>query len=880
MRGSAPLRRRALRRPVGIPTRAVLLLAAALACAFGCARDPDRVAEADPRHSEAPPHPRLAAVATPQPSAHTVATALSQAPDLPTQVDAAALFEDERAQRLWRSWRAGEFRAAHELATSLVGAPPPAGQAAPEPPLPDRDRVRVTALTVQLAFSRGASEQSVAAARSLLRDPFWAPFATRFLAQRADVARDAEAVLALVEGREAPLLAVFRARALRRTGRLDDARREIRSVLAEVVGRPHARDQALWRRASIEALRIAADRGDEDAAVAHARALLAFAVKRPEAEEAWRWLLGRAPDAADAAWRQRLEERPQDDVAILQAVVYGTERRRYKRMVPTLQALAEHPKASPAVRCAAWSWLARARDRRAGLEDAIAALEQVAEQCPAGLRGVHTGPRAPTNALGPGLRDEDRVDTAMTTWRLARLRVLRGEDAGLEAALRALDQGLDGRAARDARLLLAIAGGRAERLAAIAEHAPKAARDYAEIDVVDEVVWRLAFDALQARRWPEARLICDALRRGIDDGPRPGDAGFDPARYDDRFWARGRAAYFAGVALWHQGRRDEARARWRRLAVRHPLSWFATLSISRLGATPPAQGDAARQAGPDREAVTEAQRPPIAAARLLGLLGWHQDAGALLDAAGLAPTLAPADRWLPGDPRGIWTRASLDAEAGRYVAAHHVGRDTSRWFEAVGLHPGTADAWRLAFPRAFAPLVHQAAERFELDPALLWAVMRTESGFDPRVESYAHAIGLMQLILPTAEAMAKPLGLQATEETLREPDINVPLGARYLRRLFNRYGHYAHVAAGYNAGGGAVGRWRNERGDWPVDLFVEAIPFRQTREYVKRVLHATAVYRQLDGGAPTRWALQQPAEGRYGTHRAGGRAAAAGHGAR
>jgi soluble lytic murein transglycosylase len=108
--------------------------------------------------------------------------------------------------------------------------------------------------------------------------------------------------------------------------------------------------------------------------------------------------------------------------------------------------------------------------------------------------------------------------------------------------------------------------------------------------------------------------------------------------------------------------------------------------------------------------------------------------------------------------------------------------------------------------------------------------------------------------------MAKPLGLTATPQTLREPAVNTRLGARYLGKLFERFEREAQMAAGYNAGGGAVGRWRKQRGTWPLDLFVETIPFRETRDYAKRVQSAIAVYQHLYAGkAMPLFALDQKA---------------------
>ena len=124
--------------------------------------------------------------------------------------------------------------------------------------------------------------------------------------------------------------------------------------------------------------------------------------------------------------------------------------------------------------------------------------------------------------------------------------------------------------------------------------------------------------------------------------------------------------------------------------------------------------------------------------------------------------------------------------------------------------------------------------------------MREESGFNPKVESFANAIGLMQLIVPTAKRMAKRSERPVTRARLTVPSLNVKLGARYLAHVSARaLGLVPLIAAGYNAGEGAIARWLRARRQLPLDLFVEMIPFREARWYSKRVASSWATYRLL-----------------------------------
>ena len=127
--------------------------------------------------------------------------------------------------------------------------------------------------------------------------------------------------------------------------------------------------------------------------------------------------------------------------------------------------------------------------------------------------------------------------------------------------------------------------------------------------------------------------------------------------------------------------------------------------------------------------------------------------------------------------------------------------------------------------------------------------MREESGFNPRVESWANARGLLQLLDDTAARMARRDELSNYRfARLDEPDINVRLGSAYMQSLGESFdNHPVLISAGYNGGSGNVTRWLNEFGDLPLDLFVEDIPFGQTRNYAKRVLMSHWIYSYLYG---------------------------------
>jgi soluble lytic murein transglycosylase len=154
--------------------------------------------------------------------------------------------------------------------------------------------------------------------------------------------------------------------------------------------------------------------------------------------------------------------------------------------------------------------------------------------------------------------------------------------------------------------------------------------------------------------------------------------------------------------------------------------------------------------------------------------------------------------------------------------------------------------------------VAPAARQQGIPEALAYAIMREESAFDPRVASPAKAYGLMQLIVPTAKKMGGPLGLSPDEESLKQPSVNIPVGCRYLAVLRGQFPDNPLLAIpGYNAGGGAPKKWITERGTDDFDLWVERIPYEETRNYTKRVIGTMAAYEALYAQGPSE-ALRAP----------------------
>jgi soluble lytic murein transglycosylase len=163
--------------------------------------------------------------------------------------------------------------------------------------------------------------------------------------------------------------------------------------------------------------------------------------------------------------------------------------------------------------------------------------------------------------------------------------------------------------------------------------------------------------------------------------------------------------------------------------------------------------------------------------------------------------------------------------------------------------PRTRWAWECEYPSPYAHEVLAAEAAESLPRGLLWAVMRQESGFDPDAVSPAHAVGIMQLLPETAQPLAEELGLPKDDARLTSPPYAVRVGARALHKLLEQFhGSVPLAVAAYNGGAESVERWASRAPGMKLDTFVERIPFKETRDYVARVMGNLARYQYMLGG--------------------------------
>ncbi len=286
-----------------------------------------------------------------------------------------------------------------------------------------------------------------------------------------------------------------------------------------------------------------------------------------------------------------------------------------------------------------------------------------------------------------------------------------------------------------------------------------------------------------------------------------------------------------------------------RALERDPLGWYGLLASEALSTAPskalrfPPAGTSAlalageRLADPARrllrigfnaEATEELDRAAHQhrhdLLQLLPLLYGYQRAGRFDRSVPLAQTL------LAGRPISL---AALSAKA------------------AAG--PGAEDSLRAlldaAYPAAFADEVARSGSATGIDPYLLLSIARRESVFKPDAHSAAGAVGLLQLLPITARKASDVRGLAAPSDAeLLEPAVAIDVGSWYLAQLLARFGDPAVAVASYNAGPVVVAPWARLGAGKPLDAWVEEIPFKETRHYVKIVIGAWSAYRILAGG--------------------------------
>jgi soluble lytic murein transglycosylase len=280
----------------------------------------------------------------------------------------------------------------------------------------------------------------------------------------------------------------------------------------------------------------------------------------------------------------------------------------------------------------------------------------------------------------------------------------------------------------------------------------------------------------------------------------------------DRDGMREKALYWLGKSLAASGDAKGADASFAALATEYPFGYYTLLcnrwcDVAQFPTPPKNLADALPMpSGFERE-------------KALIMLGLYDEASRELAAKRTRNALGVARLYL---------------EMGNYNGAlHAAAKDKPKRSENT--------AWGINYPLAFREEVAKHASANLVPQSLVYAIMRTESNYSPSALSPVGAVGLMQIMPATAEAISK-----GGSAKLARPDLNIRLGSKHLRDLMSMYGkNFSLTAAAYNAGSGNVKRWQRDLGGLPLDEFVESIPYHETREYVKKVVTAMELYQRL-----------------------------------
>jgi len=205
----------------------------------------------------------------------------------------------------------------------------------------------------------------------------------------------------------------------------------------------------------------------------------------------------------------------------------------------------------------------------------------------------------------------------------------------------------------------------------------------------------------------------------------------------------------------------------------------------------------------------------------------------------------------PGWATAEWNDALSRFDDAQRRIAVEVARDNG-WFDRAVFSLGSVRGesrpdeqrlYELRFPLHHGDTIRREAAKHAIDPAWVAAEIRAESIFNPKARSGANAMGLMQVLPGTGAGVAKRLGIPyAGASSLYDSDTNIAIGTAYLREMEDKYGVPYVAIAAYNAGPAPTARWQAQRPGFDPDIWIETISYKETREYVARVLAFSVIY--------------------------------------
>ena len=540
-----------------------------------------------------------------------------------------------------------------------------------------------------------------------------------------------------------------------------------------------------------------------------------------------------AKTRADALWHQVLRRFPDDPTSARARQRFPERHQELLTLQPThpaalATAAALDPEATGshqgALHLARWGWRwpgAGLRIRQACAMEKPSPQER--QQLAWALGRLGQGDAA-TACLRGG---EAGAETALAVGRALQqgdtLQRRRGEELLLRLIRKHPDTPASGEAVRllmeplypDPTLVEAIPPAQAERSAAVAAARARLNDGRGTHAVLqrwpgDRDSWQLQWDearkALLKERWGEAQALLEALP--FNAMPAPLEA---------------RRLFWLGFSEAKLGNAAEARRHWQTLQRRHPPGYYRWRAATRL------EGDQPLNLRRAEAATTDA-----------GWIALHSGFSDVDQLWTLGLNDLAWDSWLHRRPRNRPLQHAEQLVEGRlrlgvddpWNGLDQLWKLSLRWVAPSCRQRQLLQ--RSQSPRLYRDLIETAADEHALHPALLLAIAKQESRFSATIRSSAGAVGLLQLMPATAAALSdQPL----TEAELTQAAVNIPLGAAYLAELLNRWeGDPFRSIASYNAGPTAVARWPQPQPGEAIELWVERIPYPETRYYTKKVL--------------------------------------------
>jgi soluble lytic murein transglycosylase len=337
-----------------------------------------------------------------------------------------------------------------------------------------------------------------------------------------------------------------------------------------------------------------------------------------------------------------------------------------------------------------------------------------------------------------------------------------------------------------------------------------------------ENVWTLGWTYTLWGRYDDALKVFDRYIRSYPDGDWKTNSLFWSAKIHDKL-----------------GRAQERDAKAQQIVDEFPFSYYAYRAKELWPASVVNRRVPTANTFPDLEAELAKITEPR-----FDLVDALQDVGLYRAAAREMKVLAARYASNPGVQ---FLLADVYVRGGEPFKANTVLQRQFRPFVRHGGANIPPRFWQILFPLAYWEKLQEEGQRRGVDPYLLASITRQESGFEPSTVSNAGAVGLMQIMPEEASRIAAAGGLgEITRESLFHPETNIAVGAaEYSQKLEVMNGNHVLAIASYNAGEKAVGTWLEKTPVDDLDLFVESIPYAETRLYVKTVTRNRFEYRRI-----------------------------------